>query len=55
MTVVRDGWTEKPETSRRKAIELARQALEVGENDPRILVHAALVLAYLRTSACLRQ
>ena len=47
MTVVRDGWTEEPETSRRKAIELARRALEVGENDPRVLVHAALVLAYL--------
>jgi adenylate cyclase len=47
MTVVRDGWTEEPDTSRRKAIELARRALEVGENDPRILVHAALVLAYL--------
>jgi TolB-like protein/class 3 adenylate cyclase len=45
--LVRDGWTEEPDTSRRKAIELARQALEVGENDPRILVHAALVLAYL--------
>jgi adenylate cyclase len=47
MTIVRDGWTEEPETSCRKAIDLARQALEVGENDPRILVHAALVLAYL--------
>jgi TolB-like protein len=47
MTFVRDGWTEEPDTSRRKAIELARRALEVGENDPRILVHAALVLAYL--------
>jgi adenylate cyclase len=47
MTVVRDGWTEEPETSRRKAIELARQALEAGENDPRVLVHAALVLGYL--------
>jgi TolB-like protein/class 3 adenylate cyclase len=47
MTIVRDGWSKEPETSRRKAIELARRALEVGENDPRILVHAALVLAYL--------
>jgi adenylate cyclase len=47
MTVVRDGWTAEPERSRRKAIELARRALEVGENDPRILVHAALVLGYL--------
>jgi adenylate cyclase len=47
MTVVRDGWTEEPNTSRRKAIELARRALEVGENDPRILVHAAVALANL--------
>jgi adenylate cyclase len=47
MTVVRDGWAEEPETSRRKAVELARQALEVGENDPRILVHAAVALANL--------
>jgi adenylate cyclase len=47
MTVVRDGWTAEPEASRRKAIEFARRALEVGENDPRVLVHAALVLAYL--------
>jgi TolB-like protein/class 3 adenylate cyclase/tetratricopeptide (TPR) repeat protein len=47
MTVVRDGWSEEPETSRRKAIALARHALDVGENDPRILVHAALVLGFL--------
>jgi adenylate cyclase len=45
MALVRDGWAEAPETSRRKAIELARQALEVGENDPRILADAAQVLA----------
>jgi hypothetical protein len=37
MTFVRDGWAEDVEASRRKAVELARQALEVGENDPRIL------------------
>ena len=47
MTVVRDGWTAEPETSRHKAVELARRALDVGDNDPRILVHAALVLAHL--------
>jgi adenylate cyclase len=45
MTFVRDGWAEDVEASRRKAIELARQALEVGENDPRILADAAQVLA----------
>jgi tetratricopeptide (TPR) repeat protein len=44
-TLVRDSWAEEPEISRRKAIDLARQALEVGENDPRILANAANVLA----------
>jgi adenylate cyclase len=45
MRLFRDGWAEEPETSRRKAIELARQALQAGENDPGILANAALVLA----------
>jgi TolB-like protein len=45
MTLVRDGWAAEPETSRRKGIELARLALEVAENDPRILINAAVVLA----------
>jgi TolB-like protein/class 3 adenylate cyclase len=40
------GWSEAPERSRRDAIDLARQALEVGQNDPRILVNAAFVLAF---------
>jgi adenylate cyclase len=44
--LVRDGWAEAPETSRRKASDLARQALQAGENDPRILANAARVLAY---------
>jgi adenylate cyclase len=35
------------ETSRHKAGDLARQALQVAENDPRILANAAIVLAYL--------
>ena len=39
-------WTEEPETSRRKAVDLARQALQAGENDPGILANAAHVLAY---------
>jgi TolB-like protein len=43
--LVRDGWAEAPETSRRKAGDLARQALQVGENDPGILANAAWVLA----------
>src|SRR5207248_6598215 len=46
MMLVRDGWTEEPEKSRHKAIDLARRALAVGENDPRILADAALVLAH---------
>jgi TolB-like protein len=45
LTLVRDGWAEAPETSRRKGIDLARQALQVGENDPGILANSALVLA----------
>jgi adenylate cyclase len=44
MTLVRDGWAEEPETSRRKGIDLARRGLEAGENDPRILANAAFVL-----------
>jgi adenylate cyclase len=45
MALVRDGWAGAAETSSRKAIDLARQALEVGENDPRILADGANVLA----------
>src|SRR5437868_6390178 len=44
--LVREGWTEEPETSRGKAIDLARQALQAGENDPGILANSAFVLAY---------
>jgi TolB-like protein/class 3 adenylate cyclase len=43
--IVLDGGAEEPETNRRKAIDLARQALQAGENDPRILAEAAHVLA----------
>jgi len=43
--LVYEGWAEEPETTRRKALDLARQALQLGENDPRILANAALVLA----------
>jgi TolB-like protein len=45
MRLVYEGWAETPETNRRKSIELARQALQVAENDPGILASAALVLA----------
>jgi adenylate cyclase len=43
--LVSDGWAEEPETNRRKAIDLARQALQAGENDPGILTNAATALA----------
>jgi tetratricopeptide (TPR) repeat protein len=45
--LVNNGWVEEAGTSRRKAGDLARQALQVGENDPGILVNAAFVLASL--------
>jgi adenylate cyclase len=41
-----NGWAEAPATIRRKAVDLARQALQVGQNDPGILASAADVLAY---------
>ena len=41
-----DGWAEDPGTSRRKGIELARQALAAGENDPAVLANAAFVLGF---------
>jgi TolB-like protein/class 3 adenylate cyclase len=40
-----DGWAAEPEITRRRAIKLARQALQEGENDPGILTNAAFVLA----------
>src|SRR5271167_867106 len=46
MRLVLDGWAEEPETSRCKAIELARQALQVARDDPGILVHSAFALSY---------
>jgi adenylate cyclase len=36
-----------PETTRRTAVDLARQALEVAEDDPRVLANAAFVLGNL--------
>jgi tetratricopeptide (TPR) repeat protein len=42
--LVRDGWAEDPATSCRKGSDLARQALQAGENDPGILANTALVL-----------
>ena len=46
LRLVSDGWAEEPETTRRKAVDLARQALQVAENDPGVLANAAFVLAH---------
>src|SRR5437667_58179 len=43
MLLVVNGWAEEPETSRRKASDLAREAIV--QNDPSILANAAFVLA----------
>jgi len=45
LRIVFEGWTDDAETFRRKGTDLAREALQVGENDPEILVNAALVLS----------
>jgi tetratricopeptide (TPR) repeat protein len=45
LRLVFEGWGEDSETSRRKASDLARQALTAAQNDPSILANAALVLA----------
>ena len=45
MHLAREGSTEDLEASRRKARDLARRALDVGENEPGILVNAAFPLA----------
>jgi TolB-like protein len=44
--LVWNGWVEDPETSRRKGIDLARQALQAAQNDPGVLANAAQALAY---------
>ena len=44
LRLVIDGWAEEPETTRRKAGDLARQALQVADTDPGVLANAALVL-----------
>ncbi|HEY8873302.1 MAG TPA: tetratricopeptide repeat protein, partial [Stellaceae bacterium] len=46
LRLVSDGWAEAPETNRRKASDLARQALQVADNDPGVLANAAFALAY---------
>jgi adenylate cyclase len=46
LRLVRDGWAEEPGTSRRKAGDLARHALQVAQNDPGVLDNAAFALGY---------
>ena len=41
-----NGWSDHPEASRRKGIELARQALQVAGDDPNVLSRAAFTLGY---------
>jgi adenylate cyclase len=41
------GWTEDPEATRRTGVDLARQALRVGPDDPNVLAFVAFVLGYL--------
>jgi TolB-like protein/class 3 adenylate cyclase len=47
MRLVVDGWAKEPEINRRKGIDLARQALQVAQNDPGTLANAAYALAVL--------
>jgi tetratricopeptide (TPR) repeat protein len=43
---VNNAWAEDPGTSRRKANDLTRRALQAAQNDPGILAGTAFVLAY---------
>jgi adenylate cyclase len=43
--LVVNGWADEPDTNRRTAIDLARQALQAAQNDPGVLANAAFVLA----------
>ena len=45
LRLISEGWVEEPDTNRKRAIDLAHQALQSGENDPGVLVNAAVVLA----------
>jgi tetratricopeptide (TPR) repeat protein len=45
LRLVRDSWAEEPEENRREGVALAQRALELGENDPVVLVNVAEVLA----------
>ncbi|HEY1430552.1 MAG TPA: adenylate/guanylate cyclase domain-containing protein [Stellaceae bacterium] len=45
MRLCREGWADEPEITSRKAVDLARQALQVAGDDPGILANAAFTLA----------
>jgi TolB-like protein/class 3 adenylate cyclase len=45
LRLVIEGWVEESEPSRRKAVDLARRALQLVEHDPVVLTNAAQVLA----------
>jgi len=45
MRLYREGWADEPEATGREAVDLARQALQVAQDDPGILANAAFVLA----------
>ncbi len=45
MQFVNYSWAEDPETARRKAVELARRALQVARDDPGVIASAAMILA----------
>jgi TolB-like protein len=45
MRLVTDGWAIEPSTNRREAVNFAREALQVADNDPRVLANSAEVLA----------
>ena len=44
LRLITEGWTEALENDRQMAIDLARRALQVGENDPRVLANVSVVL-----------
>jgi len=45
--MVTDGWSDEPQAARRRAITLARQALEAASDDPGVLANSTFVLAWL--------
>ena len=44
--LINNGWAEEPRTNPRTATDLARRALQAGNNEPGVLANAAFVLAH---------